>query len=155
MSETFSQIIALPLDHPRHVSFRNELGIVHAEHGCRYYLSLLTGRDYFHAHRDAFEADFVEYLVANASPEVTCWSDLVYLYDFALPFLCDKFHVATKIPRNSQATNEERALILLLTHPEWDDAIIIDKLKTTPKQFARWPMFQLARREQDRSRVDE
>jgi hypothetical protein len=66
----------------------------------------------------------------------------------------EQFHVATGIPDRRKLTKADRALILLLHHPEWDDVSIVNELNTTAKQLARWTTFQLARREQDLSIVN-
>lgn len=150
MSEVYSEIIALPLNDPEHVSFREELWIVHAEHGCRYYLSILTNRDYYFVHRDVFEINFIEYMTTHASPKFICWQDSSYRYRFALPFLQEAFHSETTIPRKSKIPREEQALLLLVLNPDWSDEAIVARLKTTSKQLARWSDFQLARQEQNR-----
>jgi len=122
--------------------------------GCRYYLSILAQRDYYLAHHGAFDVNLIEYLSTNASPLVLFWRDSIYRYDFVLPFLRERFHSTTRIPRKSKPSKFDRALILLMSHPEWDDERIINELSTTAKQLAKWTMFQLARREQDRTLLE-
>lgn len=150
---SFSQIIELPLAEPRHMAFRDELRLVHAEHACRYYLSILTKRDYYGQHQAAFRVDLLSYLAEKASPLTRCWAASSYICDVALPFMREQFHSTTGLAASRTTTKAERALILLANHPAWNDETIIAKLDTKAKQLARWPTFQLARREQDMSVV--
>ena len=63
MTNIFSQYLNKPVDSPEHRQFRAELWLAGPSHACRYYLSILTQRDYFDATEDDFLSGIREYIV--------------------------------------------------------------------------------------------
>ena len=134
-----------PVGGREHQAFRDELWIGGADWACRYYLSMLTARDYFLPPLSELWRDLVQYVAEHASPNARAfgYKSTPEISEFALPFLKRQFEEAFGI--EARLNKEERGLILLLKHPEWSDERIRDALNTTDKQMARWSWYRRAR----------
>ncbi len=83
----FSEYLALPKDSPQHRQLREELWLGGSEHACRYYLSIVLGRDFFTVPSDGFLKAAQEYVVANTCPEAIQFCCTQGHLQFVEPFL--------------------------------------------------------------------
>lgn len=143
----FSDYLDKPVDSPEHRRFRASLWVGGSEHACRYYLSVLVNRDFFDATDSEFLTAMKDYVVAHACPAASQFCITQGHLQFVLPFL--KHLLGDKTERLS---NEDRALVLLVQHPDWSDDQIREAVGTTEKAMTRWSTFKYARLAQARFR---
>ena len=143
-SNIFSEYLALPKDHPKHRQFREELWLGGEEHACRYYLSIILGRDFYAVSNDEFLKAVQEYMVARTCPEAIQFCCTRLHYRFVMPLLKWEWETAEGIS-DRRIGKEEQGMILLVQHPEWTDEQIRAAVKTTAKQMKRWSSFNYAR----------
>jgi hypothetical protein len=141
----FSEYLAMPKDSPQHRQLRDELWLGGEEHACRYYLSILMGRDFFAVSNDEFLKTVLEYVVAKTCPEAIHFCCTRGHFQFVMPFLKREWETAEGIAGQRHVGKEERAMILLIEHPKWTDEQFRRALKTTEKQMKRWSRFNSAR----------
>lgn len=149
----YAQMLALPVDDPRHQQFRQDLWIGGRDLESLYFLSILTSENWLDALSiQGFESarqGLVDYLTKNLSPRAgqflaACRQPM----DVAHSYL--KYEVAKKEGwvDSTKWSKAERLMILLIEHPDWSDEQFIKALKTTPKQLQRLdPFFHVARRD--------
>lgn len=146
----YAEMLALPVDAPKHQRMRSELWLVGKWFESHYYLSILTGenwldfRDFDLVHKAL--VDFVTKNVSSAAGKflAACHQPT----DVAHSYL--KYQVAKKEGwvDSTKWSKAERLMILLIEHPDWSDEQFIKALKTTPKQLQRLnPFFHVARRD--------
>jgi hypothetical protein len=140
MTSIFSQYLRKPMDSPEHQQFRAGLWLGGSPIVCRYYLSILTGRDFFDATNDEFVNGVRQYVVEHACPAAVQFCVTQGHLDFVLPFLKQQLGDEAKKP-----SKEERALVLLVQHPDWTDSEIREAVATTDKAMKRWSTFKAAR----------
>ncbi len=145
MTSIFSKYLSKPVDSPEHRQLRAELWLGGPSHACRYYLSLLTGRDFFDTTDDEFLDGVREYVVSHACSDASQFCVTQYHLQFVLPFLKQQFYKLVKSVPVVKPSKEEHALILLVQHPDWIDNQILEAVGTTGKQLERWSTFSAAR----------
>lgn len=146
MTSILSKYLSTPVDSPEHRQLRAELWLGGPSHACRYYLSVLTRRDFFDANDDEFLAGVREYVVAHSCPDASQFCVTQYHLQFVLPFLKQQYYeLAEDEDDAGNLSNEEYALSLLVQHPDWTDNQIVDAVGTTEKQMKHWPTFVAAR----------
>jgi hypothetical protein len=92
MTNNFSPYLNKPIDSPEHRQFREELWLVGPEHACRYYLSMLTKRDFFEATADQFLNGVREYVASHACSESVQFCVNENHLQFLLPFFVHEYH---------------------------------------------------------------
>ena len=90
----FSEYLALPKDSPQHRQLREELWLVGPEHACRYYLSIILGRDFFAVPDAKFLKAVQEYVVAKTCPEAIQFCCTRGHFQFVEPFLKREWETA-------------------------------------------------------------
>jgi hypothetical protein len=141
----FSEYLALPKDSPQHKQFRKELWLGGTGPACRYYLSILLGRDFFAVSSDEFLKAIREYVSAKTCPEAMQFCCLRSDFAFVLPFLRREWEIAEGIADQRRLGKEEQGMILLIQHPDSSDEQIRQAVRTTAKQMKRWGNFNYAR----------
>lgn len=141
----FSEYLALPKDSPQHRQLRDELCLGGEEHACRYYLSIVLGRDFFAVSNDEFLKAVQEYVVAKTCPEAIQFCCTRGHFQFVMPFLKRDWENAAGTADQRHIGKEERGMILLIDHPDWTDEQIRVAVKTTDMQMKRWGSFNAAR----------
>jgi len=141
----FSEYLALPKDHPRHRQFREELWLGGEEHACRYYLSILLGRDFYAVSNGEFLSAVQEYVIAKTCPEAIQFCCTRLHYRFVMPFLKREWEISEGESGQRRIGKEDQGMILLVQHPDWTDEQIRRAVKTTEKQMKRWGNFNAAR----------
>ena len=145
-NQLFSEMLALPKDSPRHRILREELWLLGDWHACRYYVSILTRADLFAMEEEEFLEAIRGYVLSRVGKKaaVFCTFDCCGLE----PFLRQQLAEFEGRPPVRPLTRQDRAVILLVKHPDWGDSRIARELPTTEKQLQRWTNFQCARRQQ-------
>ncbi len=141
----FSECLALPKNSPQHIRLREELWLGGASHACRYYLSIILGRELFATSDDEFLKAAQEYIVAKTCPEAIQFCCTPGHFQFVMPFLKREWEVAEGTAEQRRLKKVEQCLVLLLNHPDWTDEQIRKAVKTTDKQMKRWGTFNAAR----------
>ena len=142
-----SEMLAAPEDSDPHRQLRAEMcdcKILGGEGACRYYLSVLTGTDQFAAWSDDFENDVRRYVAERTSPGAGRLCD-GYSVNFLSSFFRRAWERSQGRGQQRRMTKEERAIELLLTHPDWSDQRIADSVPTTIKQLQRWTDYKSLR----------
>ena len=129
--DVFSEYLAKPKDSPEYIEFWEQLWLAGTSHTCRYYLSIINERDYFDMTDDAFMAAIKEYIVGHTCPEAIQFCVGEYHLMFLEPFLRQQWELAEGNPNAKKLSREERALILLVHHPDWTDEKIRNVIGTT------------------------
>jgi hypothetical protein len=138
MKTIFSKYLAKPKDSPEHRRFREELWLVGPPHSTKYYLSIILGRDFYAATNREFHESLRSFVKENASSEAACLvDDPQYLEEF----LKQQCAIKEGTYDEKKISKINKAIILLLKHPNWSKERIRDFLKTTDKQMMRWSDF--------------
>lgn len=137
-----------PRESPEHQSFREhmcEMGLLDAEGACRYYLSVITGINHFALWRDEFLSNLWEYVISRTCEEAAellgeneCVSSVTGL----LRRESERFEGKVA---NRRVKKQERAIEVLLNHPDWTDEQVAAEVPTTVKQLGRWTDYQMLR----------
>ncbi len=141
----FSEYLAKPKDSREHIQLREELWLGGPSHICRYYLSVLTKRDFFDATNDDFLMAVQEYLVSHSCPEAIQFCVSMNHLMFIVPFLRQQWELAEGTQHAKRFSMEEQALIMLVNNPNMKDEKIRETIGTTEKQMKRWSTFKAAR----------
>ena len=141
----FSEYLALPKDSPQHRSFREELWLGGSAHACRYYLSIILGRDFFAVSDEKFLKAVQEYIVAKTCPDAIQFCCRQYHLQFVVSFLKREREIAEGSSEKRRISKDEQGLILLIKHPDWTDEQIREAVQTTSKQMKRWSTYNAAR----------
>lgn len=150
----FTKYLKLPVDGPEHVALREQLWIGGADQVSGYYLSMLTGRNQLSLTLARRWEEIRRFILKNSSPRaISILHEPLNVATFSLPLLKQKFDA--KFGQTRRVGKEERALVLLLTHPDWSDERIRAELGTTLKQMNRWSLFKYARIVQERYNLAE
>jgi hypothetical protein len=108
---------------------------------CQYYLSILTQSDQFVAWDDDFVNNVKRYVVKMTCPEAARFCGGPH----CLQSLAGFFRVVTeRVEGRSdgrRVSKEDRAIEMLLNHPDWTDQQIAERLPTTAKQLQRWSNY--------------
>jgi hypothetical protein len=142
-----SQALASPKESAKHQSLRAEMcdcGLLGGDGACRYYLSIITGRDEFAAWSDEFADDAKKFVVSRTCPAASQFcneNSIQFLVGF-FRAECERFEGTYGVRR---ITKMERAIELLLQHPEWTDERIASHVPTTVKQLQRCTDFKALR----------
>ena len=134
LSESWAQ----PLDSQRHRDFQWEMcegRLLGDEGACRYYLSALTGIDHFALWTDEYITNLREFVVTESGGVAACFT-----FDWSLdqpfwPYLQLAYERQEGITRRIR--KNERAVELLINHPDWTDEEIAAEVPTTIKQLER------------------
>jgi len=143
-----SRQLAAPKESTEHQCLRSEMcdhGMLGGEGACRYYLSILTQSDQFAVWSDEFEDNVRRYVVEN-----TCEEAAQLCVDFnSIQCLVGFFRITLERAEgryaSRRARKDDRAIELLLNHPEWTDEQIAEQVPTTVKQLQRWSNFTILR----------
>ena len=143
-----SRRLAASRESPEHERLRSELcdhEMLGGDGVCRYYLSILTQSDQFVAWSDDFVNDVKRYVVKMTCPEASR-----FCADFhSIQFLAGFFRVVMeRIEGRSdgrRVSKEDRAIEMLMNHPDWSDHQIAEELPTTLKQLQRWANYKVLR----------
>lgn len=141
-----SERLQAPKESSDHDGFRVEmceLQLLGAEGACRYYLSMITGTDQFAAWSDHFRNDLKEFVVSQTCQQAAKVFELPAPEGSLSQFMriaWERFEGIQRRPRK-----EERAVELLLNHPQWSDEQFVEHLQTTYKQLDRWADFRTLR----------
>jgi hypothetical protein len=142
LSETY---LALPPNDPVHAMFRENITRIGDDFACSYYLSVLTGRNYFVLPLEDARRDAGHFVIEKTSlASSVFFRDLGYVLYFAVPFLKRHFNAEHGLPPE-KLNKETQGLLLLLEHPDWSDEQVRQAVHTTQKQMARWSTYNLAR----------
>jgi hypothetical protein len=140
MTSAFSHYLKQPIDSPEHRQFRADLWLGGSEFTCRYYLSLLVRRDLSDMPGSDFLSLLREYITDHTCAAAAQFCVTEGHLQFVLPFL--KLQCGDDTERLSK---EERALVLLVQHPDWADDRIREAVGTTENAMKRWTTFNYAR----------
>lgn len=145
----FTKYLKLPVDGPEHVALREQLWIGGDDQVSGYYLSMLTSRNQLSLTVERRWDEIRRFVLKHTSPRAnSILHERLNVAMFSLPFLKQKFD--EEFGQTRRVGKEERALVLLLTHPDWSDERIRAELETTQKQMSRWSLYKYARIVQDR-----
>ena len=139
-----SEKMALPKDSQEHQDFRWEMcdgRLIGREGAVRYYLSVITGRDQFVAWDDQFIRDVREFVVSQTSKSAAQFIDDIWSIGNLASFFrraCERLE-GTYDER--KVKKRDKAIDLLLAHPEWTDEEIAARVPTTVKQLQRSTEF--------------
>lgn len=125
-----------------------------ADGACRYYLSRLNEVDYFAAWSDQFAHALSEFAVLHFGPSAARLCQDLGAPMILVGFLRRTFTSHCTGASVTRISKEERAIELLLRHPDWSDAWIAKEVGTTVKQLARWSDFKYARVLERRLKVE-
>ncbi len=148
-----SQRLAAPKDSPEHKSLRREicdLRLLGDEGACRYYLSIITDTDQFALWDDMFVNNVREYVVSRTCKAASRLCDNLHSLQFLAGFLRRACERCEGTYHDRRGTKQERAIELLLKHPDWSDEQIASHVPTTMKQLQRWIDFTGLRNAQKR-----
>jgi hypothetical protein len=140
-----SEYLALPKDSPEHKRLRDELWLGGPDHACRYYMSILLGRDFFVLSHNELLKAVQEYVVAKSSAQAIEFCYSVRHFDVVKPFLRRECEIAEGVAGQRCIGKEEQGTIMLVQHPDWTDEQIRRAVNTTAKQMQRWTIFKAAR----------
>jgi hypothetical protein len=140
----FSEYLALPKDSPQHRQLRGESWLGGASHACRYYLSIIVGRDLFAASDQEFLTAVQEYVISRTCADAIQFCCTLGHLQFVMPFLKREWEIAEGLS-GRRFVKEDQALILLVEHPDWTNEQIRQAVKTTGKEMSRWGRFRAAR----------
>ncbi|MEN6451795.1 MAG: hypothetical protein ABFC96_14995 [Thermoguttaceae bacterium] len=146
--DSLAKSFDLPMDSPEHRALRENawLGGDYVE--CRYYLGALIGKNEFRTSEDEFLDDLSEFIARKTSPAARMFCCTINHCTHVIDFLRREFERQTGYPAKVKETKDDRAVELLLRHPDWSDEQIAAELAATQKTMARWVRFKYARRSQ-------
>jgi hypothetical protein len=143
-----SRRLAAPRESREHQYLRLEMcddRLLGGMGACQYYLSILTQSDQFVAWSDDFVNNVKRYVVKMTCPEAARFCTGID----GMQFLDGFFRVVMeRIEGRSgsrRVTKEDRAIEMLMNHPDWSDQQIAKKLPTTAKQLKRWSNYKALR----------
>lgn len=139
-----SLCLAAPKESLAHQTFRSEMcddELLGGEGACRYYLSVLTQSDQFVAWSDDFVNNVRRYLVETTCPEAAQFCAESNGIQFLVGFFRAVSERTEGKSASHRATREDRAIEMLLKHPDWTDQQIAKTVPTTVRQLQRWSNF--------------
>lgn len=113
-----------------------EIYLLGGEGACRYYLSRLTNSDQFALWFDEFLANVREFVLAETKGAAATIPFEPWTVGCMVPLFRQAFEEAES-PSAGKQTKQDRAVVLLLHHPEWSDQQIAEAVPTTMKQLQR------------------
>ena len=142
-----SRLLASPEASPEHQSLRSEMcdyGMLGGDGACQYYLSILTQSDQFAVWSDEFVDNVRRYVAEN-----TCDAAAQFVDFHSIQCLAGFFRITLERAEGRyetrRARKDDRAIELLLNHPEWTDEQIAEQVPTTVKQLQRSSNFKVLR----------
>jgi hypothetical protein len=135
-----------PYDSPEHRMLRENAWLVGPEFQCRYLLGMLLGRNEFRITQDEFLNDLTEYITSRTSPQAAMFCCTEHHCQFVVAFLERQFRDKIGSIKITKETKENRAMEVLLKHPDWPDEQIVAEVGATMKSVARWTTYRYARR---------
>jgi hypothetical protein len=135
-----------PKDSPEHRRLREDSWLVGPEMECRYYLGMLSGRNEFRRSRDEFLDDLADFVASRTSAQAVMFCCTEHHCQFVVGFLRRLFERQEGCMPGRKETREQRAMEVLLKHPNWSDEQIVAEVGATVKSVKRWPVFRYARR---------
>ncbi len=112
---------------------------------CRYYLSILTQSDQFVAWSDDFVDNVQRYVVEMTCPEAVRFCDGFHYVQFLAGFFRVVMERIAGSSDSRRVSKEDRAIEMLMNHPDWTDQQIAEQLPTTVKQLQRWSNYRVLR----------
>jgi len=106
------------------------------EGACKYYLSRLTNSDQFSLWSDEFIANVKEFVLAETKEGAVTIPFEPWTIDCMEPLFRQAFEKTMSSIARKQ-TKQDRAVVMLLNHPEWSDEQIAEAVPTTLKQLQR------------------
>lgn len=113
-----------------------DLYLLGGEGACRYYLSRLTHSDQFALWYDEFLANVKEFVLAETNGAAATIPFEPWTIGEMEPLFRQAFE-KVKPSIAVKQTKLDRAVVLLLNHPEWSDRQIAEAVPTTLKQLQR------------------
>lgn len=135
-----SKRLASPRESSNHQGFYWEMcegQLIGGEGACRYYLSIITGVDHFALWSDEFGANLKELVVAESSEAAACFTFDCSSAQHFWPFVRLAYERHVGGDKRKRIKNWEKAIELLVNHPDWTDEEIAARVPTTLKQLAR------------------
>jgi hypothetical protein len=139
-----SRRLAAPRESPEHQYLRLEMcddRLLGGMGACQYYLSILTQSDQFVAWSDDFVNNVKRYVVEMTCPEAARFCTDLH----NMQFLAGFFRVVMERIEGSSGgrpvSKEDRAIEMLMNHPDWSDQQVAEQLPTTAKQLKRWSNY--------------
>jgi hypothetical protein len=152
-----SQKLAAPKDSREHRDIYLDLcesGLMGREGACRYYLSMITGIDQFVLWDDEFVSNMQEFVVSKTCPAASVFCPDFHAVQFLAAFMRRAYEQSEGRGHERRVTRAERAVELLLQHPEWSNEEIAAHVPTTLKQLQRWSDFTVLRVRYQRNHRD-
>ena len=140
-----SEIIQLPWNDPEHKAYRETLWVGGPHCGCVYYFSMLTKKDCFNLDIPELQQVIRNYIAQHFGKENAKYIYMTYWAEFILPYLKKECYQLYELDASLKFSKEERAFLLLLENPTWDDEKIRVELKTTEKAMKRWSQYNAIR----------
>lgn len=136
---SIAKALAADQDSPEHRFFRIEMCeqfLLGGEGACKYYLSRLTNSDQFSLWSDEFIVNAREFVLAETKEGAVTIPFEPWTIDCMEPLFRQAFEETMPSIARKQ-TKQDRAVVMLLNHPEWSDRQIADAVSTTLKQLQR------------------
>ena len=136
-----SRALAEPRDSREHKDLYWDLceaGLLGGDGACRYYISIITGTDQFTLWDDEFASNVREVVVSKTCPAASQFCQDLNSIQFLAVFLRRAWEGIEGRKQERRMTKTEKAVELLLHHPEWSDERIAEQVPTTLKQLRRF-----------------
>jgi hypothetical protein len=137
---SLSRALAKPKDSVEHKGLYWDLceaGLLGGDGACRYYLSMITGVDQFTLWDDEFTSNVREFVVSKTCSAAAQFCQNLNSIQFLAGFLRRAFEGTEGRHKERRFTKAEKAVDLLLHHPELPDETIAERVPTTLKQLRR------------------
>jgi hypothetical protein len=115
-----------------------EAGLLGRDGACRYYLSVITGIDQFPLWCDEFTSNVREFVISKTCPAASQFCQDLHSIQFLGGFLRRAWEDTDRSEHSRRISKAEKAVELLLHHPEWSDERIAAQVPTTLKQLQRF-----------------
>jgi hypothetical protein len=145
---SLSRELAAPKESQEHRSLRWDLceaGLLGGDGACRYYLSIITGIDQFVLWSDEFCKNIEESVVSQTCPAAAVFCRDLNSIQFLRGFLRRAYERTEGHSEDHHVTKAEKAIELLLRHPDWSDDEIAAHVPTTMKQIGGWTDYRVLR----------
>jgi hypothetical protein len=133
--------LAAPKDSQEHQRLYLDLcesGLLGGDGACRYYLSMITRIDQFVLWENEFSSNMREFVASKTCPAASVFCQTLNSIRSLATFMRRAYENSQGRGADRRVTKAEKALELLLRHPEWSDEEIAAQVPTTLKQLRRW-----------------